>query len=69
METWLDMQMQTGLEILTKHIDIHYHYVREAVQRGIMGLQNCPTEDMVTDLLTKSLPRGQLETLRSAMGV
>ena len=53
----------------TKHIDIRYHYVREAVQKGIMGLQYCPTKDMVADLLTKSLPRGRFETLRSAKGV
>ena len=53
----------------TKHIDIRYHYVSEAVQKGIMGLQYCPTKDMVADLLTKSLPRGRFETLRSEMGV
>ena len=25
----------------TKHIDIRYHYMSEAVQKGIMGLQYC----------------------------
>ena len=28
----------------TKHIDIRYHYVREAMQKGEIILQYCPTE-------------------------
>jgi hypothetical protein len=53
----------------TKHIDIRYHYVREAVREGAISLAYCPTKEMIADLLTKPLSRGQFETLRSAMGV
>ena len=42
----------------TKHIDIRYHYVREAVQDSMVNLTYCPTEEMTADLLTKPLPRG-----------
>jgi len=41
----------------TKHIDIRYHYNHETVQDGIVNLHYCPTEEMITDLLTKTLPR------------
>lgn len=53
----------------TKHIEIRYHYVREAVKEGTIRLCYCPTEEMIADLLTKPLPRGRFETLRGAMGL
>ena len=53
----------------TKHIDIRYHFIREAVQKGTINLCYCPTNEMIADLLTKPLPRGQFEALRLAMGM
>ena len=53
----------------TKHIDIRYHYVHEAVQDEIIELHYCPTSTMIADLLTKPLPRRQFENLRLAMGM
>ena len=53
----------------TKHIDIKYHYVREAVQNHAITLQYCPTEVMLADLFTKPLGKGRFEALRSAMGL
>jgi len=53
----------------TKHIDIRFHYVREAVQDEVICLQYCPTDDMIADLLKKGLPRQKFERLRRAMGL
>ena len=53
----------------TKHIDIHYHYVREALHEGAIDLQYCPTSEMIADLLTKPLSRGQFERLQLGMGM
>ena len=53
----------------TKHIDIRYHYVREALQQGIICLSYCPTDKQLADLLTKGLPREGFEVLRKAMGM
>lgn len=47
----------------TKHIDIRYHYIREALQEGVIS------DKMIADLLTKGLPRGRFEILRKAMGM
>jgi hypothetical protein len=52
-----------------KHIDIKYHYIREKILNGYFGLEYCPTESMITDLLTKPLPRDRFETLRNLMGL
>ena len=46
----------------TKHVDIRHHFIRELVQKGVIELTYCPTEDMAADLLTKGL--GRLKTVK-----
>uniref|UniRef100_A0A1X7TB01 Reverse transcriptase Ty1/copia-type domain-containing protein n=1 Tax=Amphimedon queenslandica TaxID=400682 RepID=A0A1X7TB01_AMPQE len=53
----------------TKHIDIKYHYVREALQNGTIDLVYCPTENMIADIFTKPLSRNRFEILRTEMGL
>lgn len=53
----------------TKHIDIKYHYIRDAVSTKEIKLKYCPTQEMIADLLTKGLPRPQFEKLRLELGV
>jgi len=40
----------------TKHIDVSYHFVREAVTDGHIGLEYCSSNDMIADLFTKVKP-------------
>ena len=40
----------------SKHIDIQYHFVKFCIQDCSIVLLYCPTEDMIADILTKSLP-------------
>jgi hypothetical protein len=54
-------------EIATKrsrHIDVRYHYVRELVRRGAVVIQDCRSDDMLADLLTKPLPKVRFYMLR-----
>ena len=53
----------------SKHIDIRYHYIREALNDGIIKLQYCPTHDMLADTLTKPLPKGRFVMIRNNMGL
>ncbi len=53
----------------TKHIDIKYHYIREAVGKKDIELVYCPTDQMLADILTKGLPRPKFDELRSLIGV
>lgn len=51
----------------TKHIDIRFHFLRKAQEEGIVNIVYCPTSEMVADVLTKPIPRGQFEKLRALM--
>ena len=53
----------------TKHIDVRYHYIREALNEKLIELNYCPTENMIADILTKPLPKGRFEILRGKMGL
>ena len=53
----------------SKHIDVQYHYARELVKAGNIDRAYMPTKEMLADLLTKSLPRGQHEFLACGIGL
>ncbi len=53
----------------SKHIDVHYQFVREELEKKSVEVQFCPSSDMTADLLTKPLAREQFQKLRSQMGV
>ncbi|PIL29731.1 transcription factor [Ganoderma sinense ZZ0214-1] len=53
----------------TKHIDICYHFIREAVDNRNMALEYRRTEDMPADLFTKTLPHAKLEHLSRLFGL
>ena len=44
-----------------KHIDIKYHFVRETVNSGKIGLEYCPTDRMIADIMTKPATKLQLK--------
>jgi len=53
----------------TKHIDVRYHFAREAIMNGIVILKYLQTEHMIADVLTKALPREKQMFCRMKMGV
>ena len=53
----------------TKHIDMRFHFIREAAENGVLTLVYCPTEDMIADILTKALPRVKIVKFRDALGL
>jgi hypothetical protein len=46
----------------TKHIDIHYHFVRDQTRNGNVELQYIPTGDQLADAFTKALAPPKLKT-------
>ncbi|WP_286497660.1 Ty1/Copia family ribonuclease HI, partial [Escherichia coli] len=53
----------------TKHIEVHYHYVRERLHAGEISLAYVSTHDNVADIFTKALPREKFEAFRKALGL
>jgi hypothetical protein len=53
----------------TKHIDLHYHFIRAHVRNGIFDLQYTPTDENIADAFTKALPRPRLQKLREKMSL
>lgn len=50
----------------TKHIDTKFHFVKDLVEKNIIQLQYCASENMIADLLTKPLAATKLKALREA---
>ena len=53
----------------TKHIEVHYHFVRENVIDGEVDLLYVSTNQQVADILTKGLSMAKHTQFRDMMGV
>ena len=53
----------------TKHIDIKYHFIRQSVDTNCIEVKYCCTDNMIADIMTKSLPRPKFEKLRAMLGI
>ena len=53
----------------SKHIELKYHFIREAVETKKLELEFVPTEFQLADMLTKPLGRVRLAELRSRIGM
>ena len=53
----------------TKHIEVHYHFIRERVQAGDVDLQHISTNLQTTDIFTKALGADKLRQFMSNLGI
>ena len=53
----------------TKHIDIRYHYIREAIVNNSITVVHVPTEENIADVLTKGLDKFKHYKLIEMMGL
>ena len=53
----------------TKHIQVKFHAIREAIKNHEIKLIHCSSEYQVADILTKALPIARFERLRGLLGV
>jgi hypothetical protein len=53
----------------TKHVEIKYHYIRDMVQRKAVQVEYLPTDEQITDILTKPLARLKFMYFRDKLGM
>ena len=53
----------------TKHIEEHYHFIRERVQAGEIDLQHVSTNLQVADIFTNALGIDKLGKFASGLGL
>jgi transposase InsO family protein len=51
----------------TKHVDVKYHFVTDAVERGVVRLRWVPTSEQQADIFTKALPAPTFLHLRKQL--
>ena len=53
----------------TKHVEIHFYFIRKLVEDGSIEIQYCPTEDQTPDIITKALRPEKYVKFRDKLGV
>jgi hypothetical protein len=53
----------------TKHIEVHYHFIREKVLAKEIDLIHVSIEDQVVDIFTQALGTDKLRKFRKMLGV
>lgn len=53
----------------TKHIEIDYHYIRDAIQEGLLVMSHVFTTEQLADLFTKALGTRQFHYLLGKLGI
>ena len=65
----IELSKDSKFHARTKHIDVHFHFVRQTVAQGHVMIKYCPTEDMVANIFTKSLGRIKFKHFRVLLNV
>ncbi|KAL5854297.1 hypothetical protein ACOSQ4_004099 [Xanthoceras sorbifolium] len=53
----------------TKHVEVHYHFVREKVLQEEIEMRQVKIDEQVADLFTTSLSIGKFENFRGQLGM
>jgi hypothetical protein len=55
--------------VKTKHIEVHYHFIKEKVLAKEIDLIHVNIEDQIVDIFTKALGTNKLKKFRQMLGV
>ena len=55
--------------VRTKHIDLCYHFICEAIEDGKIKVDYIPTEENVSDIFTKPLPKPKFQHFVELLGL
>lgn len=66
-EGTLDIIHNNKTSVKTKHIAIHFHFVRERYMAGGYAIEHVPSKSNISDICTKSLPKPLFQQFRSRL--
>ncbi|RDY05074.1 hypothetical protein CR513_11125, partial [Mucuna pruriens] len=49
------------IQLFIKHIDVRYHWIRDALDAMLLELTKVHTDDNDVDMMTKAVPRGKFD--------
>jgi len=55
--------------VRTKHIEVHYHFIKEKILAKEIDFIHVSTDDQVVDIFTKALGTDKLKRFRKMLGV
>ena len=58
-----------GPPVVSKHIDVVYHFARERVARKDVKIAYVKTNDMLADMLTKPVEKAKLDLCNRGIGM
>ena len=53
----------------SKYIEVHYHYINECYENGIINIVKVDSEYNIADIFTKALGRSKFEFFRQALKI
>ncbi|GJU00318.1 hypothetical protein Tco_1110656 [Tanacetum coccineum] len=65
----IDLSKNPVQHSITKHIEIHHHFLRNNVQKGNISIEKVASEDNIADIFTKPLKREVFNYLRLGLGM
>ena len=65
----IELSKDSKFHARTKHIDVHFHFVRQTVVQGHTVIEYCPTNDMVADIFMKSLAHIKFQKFHGLLNV
>ena len=65
----MDLSENVTYHSRTKHIDVHYHWISEIMEKQEMRLKKIHIEKNLSDMMTKVEPREKLELCKELAGM
>ncbi len=63
------LAINENYHVWTKHIDIQYHFIWEAIDNGTPLMVHCPSNIMAADMLTKAVPHWKMKVHTNILGL
>jgi len=68
-QSMLKLAKNPILHIITKHIEVHHHFIKEMIHNGEIILMYRLNKENISNIFTKPLTQEKLQNFRDGIGV